>query len=203
MSLLTQDVGERRPRRRGRARASRIAGSLLLVQTAWAGSSGAGPGSRAVEEYELKAVFLLNFTRYVEWPREAFPTPDAPITICVLGEDPFGRNLDAILQEERIGPRRVTARRCGDLDEVERCHILFVPRSESDRLGRSLADLAGKSILTVGESEGPAGPSAMIRFMIADSRVRLQVDVEAARAAGLTISSKLLRQVEIVRSGAR
>jgi hypothetical protein len=200
MPLLARRAGHR-CESRWRGRASSIAWSLLLLPMAWAaGSAGAGSGGGAIAEYDLKAVFLFNFTRYVEWPARAFAAADAPVTICVLGADPFGQNLDAILEGERIGRRSVVARRVRDAGEVARCQILFIPRSESDQLRPILAELAGKSILTVGENERSERPSTMVRFVIAGNRVRLQVDDAAARAAGLTISSKLLRQAEIVRS---
>jgi len=171
---------------------------VLLTVTPAVRSNAPATGGKVAQEYDLKAVFLLNFTRFVEWPPEAFATPTAPITICILGDDPFGPGLNEILEDEVVGTRNVVARRCRDVNEAEACHILYIAPSEADHAGPILSHLAGKSILTVGENEGFAKRSGVIRFVLAGNRVRLRINVDAARAAKLTISSKLLRQAEIV-----
>lgn len=171
---------------------------LLATATPAVASAATESGGKVAQEYDLKAVFLYNFARFVEWPPEAFSTPNAPITICVLGDDPFGPSLYQIVEDEVVGNHSVTARRCRDVSEADGCHILFIARSEADHLTRILSQVSGKSILTVGENDGFAKASGMIRFVLAGNRVRLRINVDAARAAKLTISSKLLRQAEIV-----
>lgn len=171
---------------------SRLCTLLLTVVLA------AGHAAAATDEYELKAVFLLNFSRFVEWPASAFGAPDAPFVLCVLGHDPFGVALDAAVEGETIGEHTMTVRRVGGAAEVDGCHILFVHRSERARFGQVLATLENSSTLTVSDSDRNAPRGEMIRFVMDRDRIRLRIDVEATRAAGLQVSSKLLRAAEVV-----
>lgn len=183
-----------------KASRSAVAALLFIVAPAMA-ARGADLGGKVAEEYDLKAAFLFNFARFVEWPARAFATPDTPIAICILGESPFGSSLNEILDGEMIGNRSVVARECGSVSETEGCHILFVAPSENDHLRHILSQLAGRSVLTVGESDGFVESSGIVRFVVAGNRVRLRINVDSAKAAKLTISSKLLRQAEIVHTG--
>jgi hypothetical protein len=158
----------------------------------------AGQAVSATDEYELKAVFLLNFSRFVEWPASAFGAPDAPFVLCVLGHDPFGVALDAAVEGETIGEHTMTVRRVGGAAEASGCHILFVHRTERMRLGQALAVLKNASTLTVSDLDRNAPRGEVIRFVMDKDRIRLRIDVEAARAAGLQVSSKLLRAAEVV-----
>jgi hypothetical protein len=171
----------------------------LLVMTAVL--SLALPASAAAPtEYQVKAVFLFNFSQFVDWPPAAFAGPRSPITICVLGHDPFGAALDDIVQGEIVNGRPLEVQRYRSAEELGGCHILFIDRSEYSRLGEILAQLTGRSVLTVGDVEGFARQGGMIRFMTVGNKIRLRVNLDAAQAAGLTISSKLLRPAEIVKS---
>jgi uncharacterized protein DUF4154 len=152
-------------------------------------------------EYQLKAVFLFNFAQFVEWPPDAFPETNTPFVIGVLGEDPFGSYLDETVRGEKANNRALIVQRYRHVHEVKGCHILFISRSETDRLDQILAALHGQKILTVGDSDGFAGRGGMIRFVTERNKIRLKINLETARAAGLTISSKLLRPAEIVVTG--
>jgi hypothetical protein len=149
-------------------------------------------------EYLLKAVFLLNFARFVEWPRAAFDAPGEPIVIGILGNDPFGAGLDELVAAETIGGRPLVVRRYGLDDDTSACHILFVGGLPSDEVGRAMARLSGRHVLTVGEGDDFARASGMIQFVTIGSKLRLRINARAARAAGLEISSKLLRQGDVV-----
>jgi hypothetical protein len=151
-------------------------------------------------EYQLKAVFMFNFTQFVEWPREAFAAPTAPIVIGVLGADPFGGYLDQTVQGETINGRPLEVRRYRNVTEIGTCHILYISQSETPRVKEILSRLQTRSILTVGDTEGFAANGGIIRFMTDKSRIKLRVNLDSAKAAGLTISSKLLRSAEIVSS---
>ncbi len=153
----------------------------------------------ATREYQIKAAFLLNFATFVSWLPEAFPDSEAPFVIGVLGDDPFGAILDQVVEGERILDREAVVERYADVEEVDGCHILFISSSEGDDLDRIFAVLAGRSILTVGETPGFADQSGVIRFVLVDNRLRFQINPAAAEAAGLTISSKLLQLADIVR----
>jgi hypothetical protein len=170
--------------------------ALLLAQgTTLAGQSAPTP------EYQLKAVFLFNFAQFVEWPPSAFADPAAPLVIGILGEDPFSGYLDETVRGEKVKDRPLTVRRYRSVDEITTCHILYVSRREQDHLAGILGRLRGRSILTVSDADEFARSGGMIRFLTEHGRIRLRVNLKAAQAAGLTLSSKLLRPAQIVASG--
>jgi hypothetical protein len=149
--------------------------------------------SAPAAEYQVKAVFLFNFAQFVEWPASAFPQGQTSLVIGVLGQDPFGSYLDDTVRGERVNNRPLTVRRYRRLEEIQTCHVLFISRSEAERMDQILASLKYRKILTVADVEGPAGVRVMIRFVTQQNKIRLRINPEAARAANLTISSKLLR----------
>ena len=155
----------------------------------------------APTEYQLKAVFLFNFAQFVDWPQESFPEAQMPLVIGVLGEDPFGTYLDEIVSGETVNNRQLEIQRFRRMDEMKTCHILFISQSESKRLEQIVAALKGRSILTVSDSDGFTRYGGMIRFVTEKNKLRLRINLEAATAANLTISSKLLRPAEIVTPG--
>lgn len=154
--------------------------------------------AQPAREYQIKAVFLFNFAQFVEWPPQAFSDANAPLVIGVLGDDPFGPALDEVVQGESIAGRSLVVRRYRQLSEIETCHILFISRSEAARIDPIVARLDNRGILTVSDAEGTANRGVMIRFFTENKRIRLRINLESARAAGLVISSKLLRPAEIV-----
>ncbi len=157
----------------------------------------AGP----IPEYQVKAAFLFNFSQFVSWPPRAFSSADAPIVIAVLGHDPFGSDLDAIVSGEHVGGHPFIVRRLHDVSEVDGSHILFIDRSETAQLPQILAALRGRDILTVSDIEGSARSGVMIDLVTQNDHIRMQINVAAARASGLTISSQLLRPAQIVGPG--
>jgi len=157
--------------------------------------------SASSREYQVKAVFLFNFAQFVEWPTNAFPEAQTPLVIGVLGEDPFGAYLDETVRGEKVNNRSLVVERYRRVEEIKNCHVLFISRSEADRLAEILAKLKGRHILTVGDADSFAQRGGMIRFVTEKNKIRLKVNLEAAKAASLTISSKLLRPAEIVTTG--
>jgi hypothetical protein len=151
-------------------------------------------------EYDLKAVFLLNFAQFVSWPAEAFPSPDAPFTIGVLGADPFRGTIDEVVQSEKVRKRAVVVERYDKVEEALGCQILFISTSELKRIPHALKVLRQRPILTVSELDNFAQRRGMIQFLTESSKVCLRINNEAAKAAGLTISTKLLRVAEVVTS---
>jgi len=166
--------------------------ALLLIAT------GLGTAAAPVSEYQLKAVFLFNFAQFVEWPATVFPQANAPFVIGVLGKDPFGANLDDIVRGETVNKRPLIVKRFRDVADVRDCQILFIPATELGHLDAILTALRGRSILTVTDVNETAQRGVVIGLITQDSKIRLRIDVEAAKAANLTISSKLLRPAEIV-----
>jgi YfiR/HmsC-like len=158
---------------------------------------GAG-GAEAPTEYQVKAVFVYNFSRFVEWPPQTFTAPDEPFVIGVLGSDPFGTRLDEAVRGEQIDQHPLVVRRFRSLGEIGDCRILYIDRSESAEVQKILAALDHHSTLTVSDLDGSSERGVMIQFTTENNRIRLRINVESARAAGLTISSKLLRSADIV-----
>ena len=149
-------------------------------------------------EYQIKAVFLFNFAQFVEWPPNAFPGPDAPLVIGILGDDPFGDYLDETVRGETINDHPMTVERYRSVEDVGTCHMLFISGSETAHLETVLDKLKGRAILTVGEMDNFATRGGIIRFMTDHNRIRLQINRRAAGAAGLKLSSKLLRPAQLV-----
>jgi hypothetical protein len=165
-----------------------------------------GPRLAAAEtaptaEYQLKAVFLFNFAQFVEWPARAFPAVDAPLVIGVLGEDPFGSYLEEIVRNERVGAHPLEIRRFKRADEAGGCHILFFSRSEADALEPAMDALRGRSVLTVSDLDSFNRKGGMVRFVMEGGKIRLRINVEAAKAGELKISSKILRPATVVTQG--
>jgi hypothetical protein len=152
----------------------------------------------APSEYEVKAVFLFNFSQFVSWPSAAFDKANAPMIIAVLGTDPFGHELDAVVEGEHVGTHPLVVRRFHDVSEIKDCHILFIDRSESAQLAKIVQALRGRSILTVSDIDNATRAGVMVDLVKQSDRIRLRINVAEARADGLTISSQLLRPAEIV-----
>ncbi|MDR3387867.1 MAG: YfiR family protein [Rudaea sp.] len=155
----------------------------------------------ALQEYQVKAVFLFNFTQFVDWPSDSAADAVNPITICVLGQDPFGTYLDEAVRGEKVDKRPLLVRRFQHTEDVEACQILFISQSESGRLDEIIRDLKHRSMLTVSDASGFGEHGGMVGFVTENNRIRLRINVQAARAAQLTISSKLLRVAEIIGDG--
>ena len=172
------------------ARSTRWLAASVLVLAGIGGSAAEAP-----TEYELKAIFLYNFTKYVEW--EQVPAKGT-LALCVLGEDPFGAALDGTIEGETVQGRRLVARRIRTVEEALSCQVVFVADSEEARLGEILGALAGKTVLTVGETEGFAVRGGVIHLREDESRIRIVINVDAANRAGLRISSQLLKLGEVV-----
>jgi hypothetical protein len=155
--------------------------------------------SKAPTEYELKAAFLFNFARFVEWPSTAFVNPQSPFLICVLGPDPFGSALDNALLRHSIQGRPTAILRAKRLSDIVGCQILFVPPSESHRLEEIILELRGQRVLVIGESDQFAASGGDIQFVLEGNRIRFLINTDAAGRSGLKFSSKLLALAKIVR----
>ena len=148
-------------------------------------------------EYALKAVFLYNFCRFIEWPKSAFGSPNEPIIIGIVGEDPFGPFLREAVQGETSRGRAIRIERYSRPEAIEHCHLLFVSRAEAGRLGKILSAVAGKSVVTVGETDAFLDRGGMIALTADKNRVRLHINPSLLRAASLDVSSKLLRVADV------
>lgn len=144
------------------------------------------------DEYRVKAAFLFNFARFVEWPPEAFTGPYAPLVLCVLGEDPLGRALDEAVADKKIDGRAIAVRRFSDARQSKGCRMLFVAPSERRRTLSVLEALDEPGLLTVGESDSPTAEGLVIIFVLEAGKVRFAINVTAAEREKLHVSSRLL-----------
>jgi uncharacterized protein DUF4154 len=141
-------------------------------------------------EYDVKAVFLLNFSRYVTWPQERL-TP--PFRICVLEPDPFGRRLAAVIEGERWQDGTIEVREVPEVVSARNCHLLYVPAAAASAFAEDAKELAREPVLTVGETEAFLTHGGMIRLFLESKKVRFSVNRAAAESVHLQISSRLLR----------
>lgn len=151
----------------------------------------------AAGHYRLKADLLYNFARFVEWPAEAFHAEDAPFRVCVLGDDPFGADLDPPARK-RVNGRPVVVTRAPAEEPLEGCHVAFIAASEAPRLARALSRF-GPGVLTVSDIPRFAERGGAIGFVMERDRVRFEINPDAADRAGLKISSKLLKLAKVIR----
>ncbi len=151
----------------------------------------------AFEEYEIKAVYLFNFASFVAW--NTTPSTQAPFSICILGTDPFGKNLDLVLEQEKIAGQSVQIRRMMALDaSVSTCQILFISTSLNAQLESILTALKQRPILTVSDLKNFTQRGGMLEFTNENNQVRFNIALETVRAAGLQVSTDLLEIAEIV-----
>jgi len=199
-------LGERDRHRIRRQRPRWGRGCLALLLAGFAASAAPAPAPAAAtssatpavaNEYQLKAVFLFNFTKYVEWPATAFADPQAPFVIGVVGDDPFGAALDDTVRGEKVNGRALVVRRYGPKDEIKDCQILFIAATEAARLEQITAGLKGRNVLTVGDTDQFTDHGGMIWLVMENNKIRLKINLDAAKAAKLTINSNLLRAAEV------
>lgn len=150
-------------------------------------------------EYEVKAAYLYNFGRFVEWPPKSTPAGDTSFPICVLGHDPFGNTLDAALAGETIDGRTLIAKRILKPQDAENCRILFISSSEEGQLTEILATLDRSAVLTVSDIPQFVSRGGIIQFNLVENRVRFEINLTSAERAGLTMSSQLLKLATRVR----
>jgi hypothetical protein len=151
-------------------------------------------------QYQVEAIFLFNFAKYVDWPAAAFPNATAPITIGVVGIDLFGDNLQHIIEGKTINGRSFIIKHLASDSDLGGCQILFISDSEASRMGEILDRAGTLPILTVGEDEEFAQNNGIINFVLKDGKVRLEIDLIAAKKNGLTISSRLLAVADVVKN---
>ncbi len=151
-----------------------------------------------LDEYQVKAAFLYNFAKFVEWPPRAFKDASDPIAICIAGETPIYAQLDSAVTGKMAGKRSFAVRKVSDAQHAEGCHILFIGLAERKRIPAILTGVRGLGILTVGETPEFIANGGVVDFKLEDGRVRFEINLEAAEQEQLRISSKLLSLAEIV-----
>lgn len=184
----------------------RLSLAIALLPILWAGTP-AHTQDNASSEYLIKAGFIYNFASLVQWPPSSFPQSDSPIVIGILGEDHFGATLDRVLEGKRINGRgfaikrfRSTSQLAKVTGELKQCQILYVSSSEMQHLSEAIQLVKGLPILTIGETPGFANSGGIINLVVENNRVRFEVNVDAAKEADLSISSRLLALARIIQS---
>ncbi|MGA9356433.1 MAG: YfiR family protein [Terriglobales bacterium] len=157
-----------------------------------------GAQSAPTGEYQVKAAFLYNFAKFVEWPAGRFADGSAPLRICVLGQDPFGEDLRNVASDKVVNGHKLLVDQVADVAAARSCHILFVASSKKADMKQILESLRGADVLTVGDTKGFAKLGGMINFVLEDNRVRFEVNKTAAEQTGMKISSKLLSLAVLV-----
>jgi hypothetical protein len=150
-------------------------------------------------EYQVKAAFLYNFSRFVDWPSGSFAQSGSPFVIGVVGQDPFGSSLDKVTDGKTVDGRNIIIRRFRRVSDMEHCHILFISDSERERLPRILDRIENKATLTVSEIDGFIARGGMINFAVESKKVRFDINSDAAERARIRISAKLLQLARTVK----
>jgi YfiR/HmsC-like len=175
----------------------------ILVWSALAGPSIATAQLASAREYRIKAEFLYNFAKFIDWPADTFSDPKQPICICVYGRDPFGHALEEALLGKSIGERPVILGHAMQFDDLAGCQIIFVTGSDHVPISDLAGRLRGRAVLLVGETDGFAAAGGAIQFVIEDGRVRIVINPAAADRAGVKIGARLLSVSKIVRDSNR
>jgi hypothetical protein len=148
-------------------------------------------------EYLIKAAFLYNFAKFVDWPADSFKDDQSPIYLAILGANPFGPALDSI-REKTVRGRKLILKQCQNIDLLGGCHILFISPSEKENLKQILNALRNSSVLTVSETERFTQQGGMVNFITVDNRIQFEINPAAAQRSRLKISSQLLKLARIV-----
>lgn len=153
----------------------------------------------SISEYEVKAAFVYNFVKFVEFPSRAFTNGDSPMVIGVIGNNSFGDKIEQFAKGKTVNGRSLVVKRFGRVQDIATtCHVLFISSSEIGNLSRIMDRLKGSSVLTVGETDGFTRRGGIIGFVVDNDKIGFEVNLGAARRANLKISSKLLQLAKAI-----
>ena len=152
------------------------------------------------KEYQLKAVFLWRLAQFTQWPSNTFESSESPIVICVVGENPFGDALEESVRGETAHGRSMAVRLYRIIEQARSCHVVYIAGGAGPRRTKELsAVLAGRSVLTVRDADGlPSWYETIVTFITEENKIKLRINVQAAKAARLVLDPRLLRAAEIV-----
>lgn len=171
--------------------------TVLLTAVALLGVNDGCAQTGAPAEYELKAAFIYNFAKYVDWPLESFPSKDSPVTLCILGRDPFSGGFGAI-EGRLVHGRPFRVRRGADLEDIGTCNIAFVSDSVERRYAAVLRAVASLPILTISDIEGFAEAGGAVGLFMADGRLQFDANFATLQRANLKASSQALKLARTV-----
>jgi hypothetical protein len=166
--------------------------SVVLVAVAFHACSGTAWAQSTVDEYHMKAAFLYHFAQLVEWPADSPSEGGISLLVCTLGDDPFHGELENTVAGKQIGSRILRIRHVRPMQDTSGCNVLFISKSEGNRIPSLLASLRNAPVLTVGDTDDFLGAGGMIRWFLDGNKVRFEINRQAAESAKLRISSQLL-----------
>lgn len=168
-------------------------GALLGSAPAWGDPLAEASQARAPTEWEMRAAFLYKFISYIRWPKESLPEDKSPLVVGVLGRDPFGKALDALLNQKQHGAHPIVVQRFETAETAAKCHVLYVSTTDAEEIARIVAVLGSKPILLVGEGRTFTKHGGAIAFELEARRLVFTINTQAAKAAQLELSSQLLK----------
>ncbi len=173
-------------------RIRRIASDFIILILLW-GFVNSNARSAQYSEYAVKAAFIYNFAKFIDWPENAFPKENSPLIVGVLGRDPFGQILDETFRDKTVHGRNVVLKRLGPNESCAECHLLFISSSESERVSGVLNAHRGANTVTISDMPGFDEKGGVIRLFTARNKVRFSINSRAANNAGVKLSSQLLK----------
>jgi len=166
----------------------------------WVGNASYAADFPVVEEYQVKSVFLFNFAKFIKWPDAVFSDSQAPLYICIIGDDPFKQAIDITIENEIVRGHSILIERLDSIKNAESCQILFISQSEVSNLATIFDHLQQQPVLTVSDIDSFVEQGGMIQFFKLGRKVRLLINPDKVKMAGLLISANLLRIAKIFHS---
>ncbi len=166
---------------------------LLIVSCVLSGgATKAYADTPFAREYQIKAAFLYNFAKFVEWPADRFTDENAPMILCVIGMDPFGAILEHTMTGKTIKGRSIRIKRIEGINGLKSCHVLFVSSYERENTRDIVSSLEGASVLTTGDMDRFANQGGIINLIKRGNKIRFEINSNAAAQSGLKLSSYLM-----------
>ncbi len=161
----------------------------------WSAQTLHATGIRKSRVFEIEAAFLVQFSKYITWPKTSFKDKNSPIIIGIIGRDPFGTKIDRIARTFRTKNRQIEVLRINsDLENADKCHILYISSESIDNMAKIKKAIAEKPILLVSnDTKDFLKQGGIINFIILGTKIRFNISLTNARRVGLKISSQLLR----------
>ena len=174
-----------------------ILAGFLASSEMRAGGQVATVKPEAVPEYLVKSAMLYHFAKFTKWPADSFSSPDAPFRFCVLGDDPFGSDLDSLVNYQIRG-RDILTTRIRKVKHAKECHLLFIAKSEADKIQTIFGALGDSPILTIADMDEFARLGGIVHLKILEETIRFQINTGTALRSGLNFSSELLMLADVI-----
>lgn len=185
-------------RRLGAAKFRMLASMLLACLPATLAGV-AARAEQAMPEQQVKAAYILNFTRYASWPAPTLAEPHAPLVVCMVG--PGATDMAHQLQKRAAGSHPLELRIVSKVEETEPCHAVYLGLPERSRQSAWLTRLREQAILTIGDSASFLADGGMINMLLVDGSIRFEVNLTAAKHSGVSLNPRMLALAERVVGG--